>query len=54
MDAKGTPGSSDAGEEPPFHGGKSPTNVYKFDASPAIVGDQLFLKGKTHLYCIAK
>ncbi len=26
----------------------------KFDASPAIVGDELFLKGKTHLYCIAK
>ena len=25
-----------------------------FDASPAIVGDELFLKGKTHLYCIAK
>jgi len=25
----------------------------KFDASPAIVGDQLFLKGKTYLYCIA-
>jgi outer membrane protein assembly factor BamB len=30
-DKKGTPGSSDAGEEPPFHGGKAPTNVYKFD-----------------------
>ena len=26
----------------------------KFDASPAIVGDELFLKGKEHLYCIAK
>ena len=26
----------------------------KFDASPAIVGDELFLKGKTYLYCIAK
>jgi len=26
----------------------------KFDASPAIVGDELFLKGKTNLYCIAK
>ncbi|MHC4255511.1 MAG: outer membrane protein assembly factor BamB family protein [Planctomycetota bacterium] len=26
----------------------------KFDASPAIAGDELFLKGKTHLYCIAK
>ena len=26
----------------------------KIDASPAIVGDQIFLKGKTHLYCIAK
>lgn len=25
-----------------------------FDASPAIAGDQLFLKGKTYLYCIAK
>jgi outer membrane protein assembly factor BamB len=24
------------------------------DASPAIVGDELYLKGKTHLYCIAK
>ena len=26
----------------------------KFDASPAIVGDELFLKGKTNIYCIAK
>lgn len=26
----------------------------KFDASPAIVGDELFLKGKTYLYCIAE
>jgi len=25
----------------------------EIDASPAIVGDELFLKGKTHLYCIA-
>jgi len=25
----------------------------KFDCSPAIVGDELFLKGKEHLYCIA-
>jgi outer membrane protein assembly factor BamB len=25
----------------------------KFDSSPAIAGDELFLKGKTHLYCIA-
>jgi outer membrane protein assembly factor BamB len=25
----------------------------KFDASPAIAGDELFLKGKTYLYCIA-
>ena len=25
----------------------------QFNASPAIVGDELFLKGKTHLYCIA-
>jgi outer membrane protein assembly factor BamB len=25
----------------------------KFDASPAIVGDQLFLRGHQHLYCIA-
>ena len=25
----------------------------EIDASPAIVGDQIFLKGKTHLYCIA-
>jgi outer membrane protein assembly factor BamB len=25
----------------------------EIDASPAIVDDQLFLKGKTHLYCIA-
>ncbi len=24
----------------------------KFDCSPAIVGDELFLKGKEHLYCI--
>jgi outer membrane protein assembly factor BamB len=24
-----------------------------FDASPAVVGQQLFLRGKTHLYCIA-
>jgi len=26
----------------------------KFDASPAIVGDQIFLKGKKNLYCIAE
>jgi len=26
----------------------------KFDASPAIVGNELYLKGKKHLYCIAK
>ena len=26
----------------------------KFDASPAIAGDEIFLKGKTYLYCIAK
>jgi outer membrane protein assembly factor BamB len=26
----------------------------KFDASPAIVGDELLLKGKQHLYCIAE
>ena len=26
----------------------------KFDGSPAIVGNELYLKGKTHLYCIAK
>jgi len=26
----------------------------KFDASPAIVGSELFLKGKTYLYCIAE
>ena len=25
----------------------------EIDASPAIVGDELFLKGKTYLYCIA-
>jgi ribosomal protein S11 len=25
----------------------------EFDSSPAIAGDELFLKGKTHLYCIA-
>jgi outer membrane protein assembly factor BamB len=25
----------------------------KIDASPAIVGDELFLKGATYLYCIA-
>ena len=30
-DAKGTPASSDTGEKPPFHGGKTPTNVHKFD-----------------------
>ena len=31
------------------------TNILddQFDASPAIVGDELFLKGKTHFYCIA-
>ena len=28
------------------------TLVDKFDCSPAIVGDELFLKGKEHLYCI--
>jgi outer membrane protein assembly factor BamB len=34
---------------------KLATNVLddEIDASPAIVGDQLFLKGKKHLYCIA-
>jgi len=26
----------------------------KFDASPAVVGDELFLKGTEYLYCIAK
>jgi len=26
----------------------------EFDASPAIAGDQLFLKGKQSLYCIAE
>jgi len=26
----------------------------RFDASPAIVGDELYLKGKQHLYCIAE
>ena len=26
----------------------------RFDASPAIAGDQLFLRGAKHLYCIAK
>jgi len=26
----------------------------EFDASPAIVGDGLFLKGKRSLYCIAE
>ena len=32
------------------------TNILddEIDASPAIVGDQIFLKGKTHIYCIAK
>jgi outer membrane protein assembly factor BamB len=25
-----------------------------FDASPVVVGDELFLKGSTHLYCIAE
>jgi outer membrane protein assembly factor BamB len=24
-----------------------------FDASPAVVGDELFLRGRKHLYCIA-
>jgi outer membrane protein assembly factor BamB len=26
----------------------------EIDASPAVVGDELFLKGKTHFYCIAE
>ena len=26
----------------------------RFDASPAIVGPQLFLRGEKHLYCIAE
>ncbi len=26
----------------------------RIDASPAVVGDELYLKGKTHLYCIAE
>ena len=25
-----------------------------FDASPAVVGDELYLRGEKHLYCIAK
>jgi hypothetical protein len=25
-----------------------------FDASPAVVGRQMFLRGKQHLYCIAE
>jgi hypothetical protein len=25
----------------------------EIDASPAVVGDELFLKGKNYLYCIA-
>jgi hypothetical protein len=25
----------------------------RFDASPAVVGRELFLRGKEHLYCIA-
>ena len=25
-----------------------------FNASPAIVGNELFLRGGTHLYCIAR
>ena len=35
---------------------KLATNILddEIDASPAIVGDQIFLKGKTHIYCIAK
>jgi outer membrane protein assembly factor BamB len=23
-----------------------------FDASPAVVGNELFLRGRTHLYCV--
>ena len=32
------------------------TNVLddRFDASPVVIGDELYLKGKTNLYCIAK
>jgi hypothetical protein len=26
----------------------------KFDVSPAIAGDELFFKGKIHLYCITQ
>jgi hypothetical protein len=26
----------------------------EFDASPAVVGDEIFLKGKQYLYCIAE
>jgi len=26
----------------------------KFDSSPAIVGKEIFLKGKKYLYCIAE
>ncbi len=35
---------------------KLATNILddEIDASPAIAGDQIFLKGKTHIYCIAK
>jgi hypothetical protein len=25
-----------------------------FDASPAIAGDELYLRGQKHLYCIAR
>ena len=30
------------------------SETYGFDATPAIVGDELYLKGKEHIYCIAK
>ena len=26
----------------------------EFDSSPAIAGDELYLRGRTHLYCIAR
>ena len=26
----------------------------RFDASPAVVGDELYLRSLTHLYCIAE
>ena len=35
-----------------YKNGRNLTLDDKIDTSPAVVGDELFMKGKTYLYCI--